>query len=123
MGDCDIRAFSESLKMTERVWCVQEQRVVGINAPVETGSATKFRSKSEPFLVHCVWFRDLGRGAYSSPLSGAKLQLTQLLLTLCHARYYVYCTFFQRVIKLGFANVSSCMCSISLRINSVFFPK
>jgi len=73
MGNCEIWAFSKSLRITERVWCIQEQRVFGINVPAETGSATKFRSKSKPFLAHCVWFRDLGKGAYSSPFSGAKL--------------------------------------------------
>ena len=38
MGNCEIRAFSKSLRMTERLRCIQEQRVVGINDPVDTGS-------------------------------------------------------------------------------------
>jgi len=110
----------KNLRIKEREYWIQEQRVVGINVPVETGSATKFRSKSGPFLAHCVWFRDLGRAAYSRLLSGAKLQPTQLLLTLYHAGYYKYYTFFQRRIKLRFANVSFYMCSVSLRINNDF---
>ena len=120
MSRCETRAFSKSLRIKEMECWFQEQRVVGIDAPVETGSATKFRGKSEPFLAHCVWFRDLARAAYSRPLSDAKLQLTQLLLTLYHAVYYTYYTSFQRIIKLRFGNVRFCMCSISVRINSDF---
>jgi hypothetical protein len=87
----------KNVSLEEREYWIQEQRVVGINVAAETGSATKFRSKSEPFLAHCVWFRDLGRAAYSRLLSGAKLQHTQLLLNLYHAGYYTYYTSFQRL--------------------------
>jgi hypothetical protein len=110
----------KNLRIKEREYRIQERRVVGLNVPVESGSSTKFRSKSELFLAHCVWFRDLGRAAYWRLLSAAKLQPTQLLLTLYHAGYYMYYTSFQRKTKLPFANVSFYMCSISLRINSDF---
>lgn len=112
--------MQKNLRIKEREYWIQEQRFVGINVAVETGSTTKFRSKSEPFLAHCVWFRDLGRAAYNRLLSGAKLQPTQLMLTPYHAGYYMYYTSFQRRIKLRFGNVSFYICSISLSINSDF---